>query len=506
MKKPRALACLSLLAYLASCAVGPDYKRPAANLPATYRGQVEPAQAKSLADLPWWELYKDEPLEGLIRTALSQNLDLQIAVARVEEARARARAANADFFPTVTGTLSTVAVSSGVAAVPGPAPGTADFVHTPQGSSYTGQGELSWELDFFGRVRRSSQAARADLLASMEGRKAAVSSLVAQVASTYFQLRVDDQRDITLRTIESDEASLKLVRTQMRGGVASATEEQQAVGQLATVRAQLPVLDQQIAQAENQLSVLLGKNPGAVARSAGREESLVPPQIPEGLPSELLERRPDIRQAEEQLAAATARIGVAKAQTFPFPRFFLTAFAGAVSGSLSALLKGNGAGLGSWGPGVTWPLLDLGGRANVSVAEAQTKQAALAYLNSILNAMREVADSLSALTTVQTQIEQQAIRADAGKEYLRLTNLRYKGGVSSYLEVLDAQRQYYSAQMDYQSARLTQLQALVTLYKALGGGWHIPDEAVSRSTPAADGTSGPAQHEADPSALGPSPE
>jgi multidrug efflux system outer membrane protein len=484
VKAVRTAALLAALGALFACAVGPSYERPDTVLPEAYRGQAQSAQAVSLADLGWWELYQDPRLAELIRTALDQNLDLQIAVARVEEARARARAANADFFPSVGGTLSTAASPAAVSAVPGAAPGSVDLVRTAAGSSYTGGAQLSWELDFFGRVRRSSQAARADLLASEEGRKAAVSSLVAQVASTYFQLRVlDAQREVTLETIASDEASLKLVRAQMRGGVASATEEQQALGQLASVRAQLPGIEQQIAEAENQLSVLLGRHPGAVGRPRGDEGAPVPVEIPAGLPSELLERRPDIRQAEEQLAAATARIGVARAQTFPFPRIFLTAFAGAVSGSLSALLKGNGAGMNSWGPGVTWPLLDLSGRANVGVAEAQTKQAALAYQSAILNALREVADSLSALQTVRAQIEQQEIRVKSGQEYARLTNLRYQRGVSSYLEVLDAQRQYYSAQIDYQSARLTQLQALVQLYKALGGGWSDAPPQPSPSDP-----------------------
>jgi len=476
MSATRGVAWLAALSILSACAVGPNYKRPNVHAPKTYRGQVEPAQAQSLADLRWWELYKDPRLQELIHTALAQNLDLQIAVARVEEARARAHAANADFYPSVSGTLSTAANPAMATVVPGATPGTVDIQRTPEGSSYSGGAQLSWEIDFFGRVRRSSQAARADLLASEEGRKAAVSSLVAQVATTYFNLRIlDAQRDITLHTIASDEASLKLVRAQMRGGVASATEEQQALGQLASVRAQLPDIEQQIAQAEDQLSVLLGQNPGAVERPGGEDGQPVPVDVPAGLPSDLLERRPDIRQAEEQLAAATARIGVAKAQTFPFPRIFLTAFAGAVSGSLSALLRGNGAGESSLGPGVTWPLLDLGGHANVGVAEAQAKEAALTYRSIILNALREVADALSALQTVRTEIEQHAVQTKAGKEYARLTDLRYKGGVSSYLEVLDAERQYYSAQIDYQSARLKQLQDLVTLYKALGGGWSEAD-------------------------------
>ncbi len=465
------LTILTSLGILSACAVGPDYKRPETAIPATYRGETAVEEARSIADLGWWELYKDPKLSELIQTALAQNLDLQLAVARIDEARARARVAEADFFPTIGGTLSTSARAAGVSAVPGPG-GTTQFLRSGVGSTYTGGAQLSWEIDFFGRVRRSSQAARADLLASEEGRRAAVASLVAQVASAYCQLRIlDDQRAITRDTVKSEEASLALVRAQMKGGIASGTEEQQALGQLASVRAQLPIIERQIAQAENQLSVLLGQSPGPIVRSSGDEEGLVPPEIPSGLPSELLERRPDILQAEQQLVAATARIGVAKAQAFPFPRFFLTAFAGALSGSLSELLKGNGASLNSWGPGVTWPLFDLGSQGQIKASEAQARQAALTYRKTILTALQEVADSLVTVQTVRSQIGDEEIRAKAGKEYVRLTKLRYAGGVASYLEVLDSERQLYSAQMDYTSARLTQLQAAVQLYRALGGGW-----------------------------------
>jgi multidrug efflux system outer membrane protein len=433
---------------------------------------VEPAGRQALANLPWWELYRDPQLAELIRTALAQNLDLKIAVARVEEARARARAANADFFPGVNGTLSTSSQPGSVAVVPGATPGSADFLHVPSGSSFSGGASLSWELDFFGRVRRSSQAARADLLASEEGQRAVLVSLVGQVASTWFQLRnLDEQREITVRTIRSDEASLKLVQTQKKGGVASGTEVQQALGQLATVRAQLPLIEEQVAQAENQLSVLLGQSPGPIERSGSMEDPPMAPEIPAGLPSDLLERRPDIRQAEQQLIAATARIGVAKAETFPFPRILLTAFAGAVSSSLSQLLRGNGASLFSWGPGVNWPLLDLKGSANVGVAKAQAEQAALTYRSTILTALREVADALVTCEKVQQRLADEEVRVEAGREYFRLTSLRYRGGVADYLEVLDAERQLYSAEIDLSQAKLTKLQAVVKLYKALGGGW-----------------------------------
>jgi outer membrane protein, multidrug efflux system len=482
MRSPLLPVALFLgLAALAGCAVGPDYQRPDLKLPETYRGETAGPSARSVADVPWWELYRDPALTALIRTALAQNLDLQLATARVQEARALAGVAQSEFFPSVTGTLGTSPSPSSTSPVPGPG-NTVTWMRTGPGATYTGGAQLSWEIDFFGRVRRANQAARADLFASEAGRSAAVSSLVAQVAETYFTLVVlDEERAITLRTIESDQASLDLVRAQMRGGIASSTEEQQALGQLASVRADLPVIERRIALAENQLSILLGQPPGPVLRGRG-EESPIPPDVPAGLPSELLERRPDVRQAEEALVAATARIGVAKAEAFPFPRFFLTAFAGALSTSLSELLKGNGLSLSAAGGTVNWPLLDLAGRSNVRTAEARALQAALTYRSTILTSLREVADALVTLQTVRGQLEQDEIRVTSGREYTRLTRLRYRGGVSSYLEVLDAERQTYTAEIQQQDARLAQLSGVVQLYKALGGGWvEAPPEGSNRA-------------------------
>jgi outer membrane protein, multidrug efflux system len=481
-------ALLLGLASLSGCAVGPDYKRPDAKLPETYRGEAPGPSARSIADVPWWELYKDPALAELIRTALAQNLDLQLAAARVQEVRALAGVAQAEFFPTVTGTLGTSPTPGSKTPVPGPG-NTLTWMNTGPGATYTGGAQLSWEIDFFGRVRRANQAARADLFASEAGRSAAVSSLVAQVAETYFTLVVlDEERAITLRTIESDQASLDLVRAQMRGGIASSTEEQQALGQLASVRADLPVIERRLALAENQLSILLGQPPGAILRGRG-EEPPVPPDVPSGLPSELLERRPDVRQSEEQLVAATARIGVAKAEAFPFPRFFLTAFAGALSTSLSELLGGNGLSLSAVGASVNWPLLDLAGRSNVRAAEARALQSALTYRSTILTALREVADALVTLQTVRGQLEQDEIRVTSGREYTRLTRLRYRGGVSSYLEVLDAERQTYTAEIQRQDARLAQLTGVVQLYKALGGGWVEPPPEGAKQGSAPSGKS-----------------
>lgn len=474
----RHLLAVVLVLTASACAVGPNYQRPETSLPPSYRFQPPGASPESLADVAWWDLYQDPALAAMIRTALADNQDLRAAVARVDEARARAGLARADFFPSVSGTLSTSPRPESGQLVPGPG-GVPIWYTKSDGSTYSGGAALSWEIDFFGRVRRSTEAALADLLATEEGRRAAVTSLVAQVASGYLTLgTLDEQRAVTQRTIASTAESLDLVRARMLGGIASATEEQQAVGQLATVKTQLPDIERQIAQKENELSVLLGQPPGAVSRTAVEPMRALAPALPAGLPATLLERRPDIRQAEQRLAAATARIGVAKAQTFPFPRILLTAFLGGISTSLSDLLKGDTGGVFSWGPTVQWPLFDLKGRRNVEVAKAQADQALAGYRGQILTALKEVADALVAHEKAAAQLGDAETRVNAGREVLRLTNLRYEGGVSSYLEVLDAQRQLYSAEIDYSRIRLNHLLAVVQLYRALGGGWsEVPPPA-----------------------------
>ncbi|MEW6367702.1 MAG: efflux transporter outer membrane subunit [Acidobacteriota bacterium] len=455
-----------------ACAVGPKYRRPETNAPEAYRSEVPQTEPKSLADMGWWELYQDPVLTGLIKETLSNNLDLRIAVARVEEARARHGAALAGIAPVVEGVLDTSArpASEGLALDPGT--GRLVSYKAGSGSTYTGGLTVSWEIDLFGRIRRSSQAALADLLSTEEARRAAVSALVAQVASDYFQLRsLLEQKVITERTIQADQKSLDLVRELGRGGVASGTEEAQALGQLASVQAQLPAIIRQIAEVENELSGLRGRAPEAIALPDEARGMPLPPVIPAGLPSQLLERRPDVRQAEQDLIAATARVGVAKASTFPFPLLSLTGFAGTMSTVLADLFRGKTDGIFSWGPGVGWPLLDVPGRYNVRAAKWQMEQAALSYRSTVLTALAEVADSLVTYQTLQSQIEAQTRQVEAGQTYLRLTDKRYRGGVSSYLEVLDAQRQLYAAEIGLAQGKLAQLQSVVQLYKALGGGW-----------------------------------
>lgn len=451
-------AGLPLLAALTSaCALGPHYRRPEITPPATYRGVTEP-QARSLADTEWFELFAEPGLNAANREALENNLDLRFAVARVEEFRARAGLARSELGPTLGGAFETTS--------------------TPQSgidNSYFGGLVFNWEIDFFGRLRRGSEAARADLLATEWGAKATMASLVSDVAQTWFTLRsLDEQAAIARRTIATQEQSLELVRTLMRGGLASGAEEAQAVNQLATTRAQLPAIERQQVQAENLLSVLLGRPPRAVPREAPPPGPPVPPEIPAGLPSTLLERRPDVAAAEASLHAATARVAVARASRIPVPRIGLTGTLGMVSTALRDLFTGDdtGAAVSSFGPFASLPLVDSGrGGKGVEIARAQLAQAELAWRNAVLLSLREVADALVTVDRVREEISQNEIRVTAASEYLRLTDLRYRGGVTSYLEVLDAQRQLFSAEIDLAQSRRALLLGFVELYRSLGGGW-----------------------------------
>lgn len=458
MIRPSLLAGIPILAMFgAGCVLGPNYRRPDISPPSAYRGVTGP-QAQSLADAQWFELFAEPQLNALIREALDNNLDLLTAVARVEEFRARAGLARAQLGPTVEGVFNT-----------SPTP-KADI-----DNSYFAGLVFNWEIDFFGRLRRASEAARANLLASVGGARATMASLVSDVAQTWFTLRsLDEQAEITRRTIATQEESLELVRTLMRGGLASGAEESQAINQLATTRAQLPIIDRQRVQAENLLSVLVGRPPQEVQRAAVAEPFPVPPQIPVGLPSTLLQRRPDVAAAEANLHAATARVGVAQANRLGIPLIGLTGTFGTVSTALKDLFTSNdsGQGLTSFGPFAGALLVDSGrGRRGVEIAVAQLRQTELDWRNTVLLSLREVADALITVESVREEIAQNETRATAARESLRLTEMRYRGGVISYLEVLDTQRQLFSAEIDLAQSRRTLLLGFVELYRALGGGW-----------------------------------
>jgi multidrug efflux system outer membrane protein len=334
---------------------------------------------------------------------------------------------------------------------------------------------LNWELDLFGRLRRANEATRAELLATEDAQRGIVASLVAEVAATWFQLReIDEEILIIERTIASQQASLDLVRSLKRNGVASAAEEQQALSQLAATRSQLPQAEQRRVQTENALRYLLGGEPGPVARTGEAKAFPVPDQIPVGLPAQLLARRPDVRQLEQQLHAATASVGVAEASRFPYLTLGLTSFFGLISPELGRLLDGDDPAqdLFSIGPYLDMPVFQSGrGTANVDVAKAQLLQAELAYRRAVLNAYRETADALVVTDKVRGVIAENTVRRDAASRVLDLQRKRYKAGVVSFIEVLDAERTLFAAEIDLARSRLSQAQGYVDLYRALGGGW-----------------------------------
>ncbi|MEZ5462564.1 efflux transporter outer membrane subunit, partial [Dokdonella sp.] len=438
---------------------GPNYTRPDLEVPGDYRGALSVDSARTLADLDWADLFEDAEMAAVVRAAVERNLDLKIALWRVEAARAQLTGTRSFFFPSANGALST----------------TPSATSSDNDSAYSLGLVFSWEIDIFGKLRRASEASRAELLASEDGARAVMSSLVATTAGIWLRLReLDQEVSITRANIADQETSLELVRQLMRGGVANAADEQQAITQLAATRSRLPQLQQRVIATENALSLLLGAYPTSIQRS---DDAILPkvPAFPAlGLPSELLVRRPDVRASEQVLHAATARIGVAIANRFPVPTIGLGGFLGRLGIDLGDVFDNSGstADVWSWGPNVSLPLIDWGrGSAGVSGARAQAEVAVLSYRSTVLNAMREVSDSMAAAELGADVVEQAAVSAKAAAESLRLQNMRYKAGVVGYLDVLDAQRQQFSAQLELARARLNHLQAYVDLYRALGGGW-----------------------------------
>ena len=460
---------LSAALLTVGCTVGPRYKRPAVAVPGSYRGaatepaaqaQSTPQQITPLGDQKWWEIFQDEQLRTLIRTALQQNYDLRIAASRVLEAQAQLGITRADQFPTLTAG----------AAIAGSRTPQSRFL--PAFATSTGQVNASaiWELDFWGKFRRATEAARANLFASEWARQEVVSTLVANVASAYFQLRaLDLQLEISKRTLDSRKESLRLTRLLADGGSTSLLDVRQAEQLVFTAGAEIPALEQQIEQQENFLSILLGQNPGDVPRGQTLTEQRQPPEVPPGLPSELLERRPDIRQAEEQLIAANAEIGVARAAYFP--QISLSGTGGFQSSALSNLFTGP-AGAWNFGASLTQPIFTAGRlRSGVRLAEARQQTALLVYQQSIQSAFRSVSDALMAYHKTREFRIQEEFLFQSAQDAARLSRLRYTGGVTGYLEVLTNETNAFSAELALAQARQNELLALVQLYAALGGGW-----------------------------------
>jgi outer membrane protein, multidrug efflux system len=445
------------------CAVGPKYKRPTLTVPEGYRGLAPDAgqqTSASLADEKWWTVFQDPQLQQLIRTALVQNYDVRIAATRILQAQAILGITRAEQYPTITGGASTTNARAQRTKV------------LPEFESSANEVNLSlvWELDFWGKFRRATEAARASLLATEWGKRAVISSLVSNVATAYFQLReLDLELEISKRTLDSRKQSLNLVEIRARGGVTALIDVRQSEQLVYTAAGSIPDLERRIEQQENFLSVLLGNNPGPITRGKSLVENSVLPTVPAGLPSSLLEKRPDIQATEQQLVAANARIGVAKAAYFP--QITLTAIAGYQSPALTDLFTGP-AGFWNFGGQLLQPIFTGGRiRSNVRLTEAQQQEAVLFYQSTIQQAFREVSDSLIAYRKDQEFRQQQELLAVAAEDTVRLANVRYSGGVSSYLEVLDSDTRYFDAQLALAQAQLNERLALVQLYNALGGGW-----------------------------------
>ncbi|HEY1271792.1 MAG TPA: efflux transporter outer membrane subunit [Terriglobales bacterium] len=462
------LLVLSLLFLLPSCKVGPDYERPDIPVSDSFRMAEEAKDVQSLANVPWWELYRDDELQKLIRIALEGNKDLKRAVATVDEFAARVLVSKTDFAPQMNATVN--------------APGfgntrNVQFPGFPNPFNYYIQGNLSWELDFWGRIRRSNEAALGDLLAREENRRAVILQIVAGVAQTYFELRQFDlQLEIATRTLQAWNESVKLARARFRVGYINQLDVDQFEAEQANAAARIAELKRQMVQKENEISVLLGRNPTRITRGRALTEQVMPPLVPAGLPSELLQRRPDVIQAEQQLAAATARIGQAKADRFP--KVSITGILGIASPHLNRVV-GNETFFGVAGVGVAAPLLNaqvLGFQQEAS--EGQAGQAVAQYEQTILTAFREVEDALVAVTTAVEQTAAQEKQVKALQSALRLANLRYTGGIANYLDVLIAQRNLFDAELSLASTRRLHLVSVVQLYKALGGGW-LPEPVAA---------------------------
>lgn len=451
-------AALLLSVFLTSCTLGPNYQRPVVQTPETWRA---PAPATTV-DLAWWEQFQDRALRDLIREALESSHDLRIAVARVDQARALAGITRADQFPTVNA---------------GASASKNRFSDTTEPRGFGGESnrfavaaDLSFELDLWGRLRRATEAARAELLATEEARNVVQMTLVSDVATAYLRLRqLDLELETTRRNVTSRRDSLQIVRDRFEAGLTSALDMHQAEAGLAATAARVPELERLLAQTEHQLSILVGVPPRAIARGRELTAQTSPPDVPAGLPSELLERRPDIRLAEAALVAANARIGVAKAEYFP--RISLTGLFGVESADLSDLF-GSGSRIWGVGGGLAQPIFNAGRlRNNVEFAEARQREALVAYEQTIYQSFRDVEDALVAHRKSREALAEQSVAVRASREALDVAESRYRSGLTTYLDVLDAQRTLLAAEVEESRTLLSQLVSIVQLYRALGGGW-----------------------------------
>lgn len=484
---PRWVAVSVCIVTMGGCTLGPEYERPV--LPDVDGFRMQPVvtdEEASLADLGWWELFHDEHLQSLIRRALTENKDLRMAASRVQESRARLSATRADQFPQVTGNTSVQRVqpSSAMArqfGFPGIAAGqTTDTGNAQQGggalqipatTQYKATADLSFEIDLWGKLRRATEAAQADLLAQEWARRTVALTLISDLARVYFELHeLDVELDVAKRTLKSRREARAMIRLRTLMGQRSALDVRRAEQDVARAHAVIPDLERQIGQREHHLSILMGRNPERVVRGTSLREQSLPPDVPAGLPSALLERRPDILEAEQRLIAANAKIGVAKAAFFP--QISLTGNFGAQSLEFSDLFVGPSR-IWTFGPAVTVPLFHAGrNRANLAVSRAQQERALIAYEQTVQRAFQEVEDALLAYHKTR---DIRAIRerlVTASREAVQLAQLEYLNGQATSLDVLATQREAFNAEVSLVRTRRDQLIAVVHLYKALGGGWN----------------------------------
>ena len=456
---------LLALFFLAGCAVGPDYRRPAVDTPGQFHNTPNPASTNSLADLPWWEIFHDPALTNLIHIALTNNYDARIAASRVEQAWALAAQARSQFLPEVGYDVNAYRGKNASSGSANPAGGGRTS------SSFTAALNASWEIDLWGRVRRLNEAARAQFLATDEARRGVQLSLLSQVAQGYFQLlELDAELEIARRTTNTFGESLRLFTQRLEGGVGSKLETDRAAGALASVAATVPDLQQRIRLQENQLNVLIGHGSGSIERTATLLDQSVPPEVPAGLPSALLERRPDILETEQALRSANAQLGVAEGDFFP--KIGLTALFGGASQELSDL-TGPQSRLWSIGANASGPLFQAGYlSARYRQIKAAREEARLQYLQTTLQAFHEVAGQLFTREKYDLVRDQRAAAVASFQDAVKVALERYRSGHANYFEVLDAQQQLFPAENALAQAQLNRLLIIVRLYSSLGGGWN----------------------------------
>lgn len=466
----KAFLSMIVAVLLAGCAIGPDYKRPTIDIPGTWR--VEEKEAKDTANTAWWRQFGDPVLDNLVSIALKENKDVKIAAARVEQFLGQYTTTRAALFPQISASGSAGRTNlSEHGAVP-----LTESTQNPA-DNYQAILNANWEIDLWGKLRRSTEAARAELLSTEEGRRSVILTLVASVSTAYINLRdLDRQLEIAIDTAKSRGASYDIFKQRFEGGVISDMELNQVKSEYELALATIPQLQKTIAQQENAISVLLGRNPGPILRGKSID-GLILPAVPEGIPSSLLERRPDIRQSEQALIAANARIGVAR--SLYFPTISLTGLFGWSSTELSHLFT-ESAQIWNYTANAAAPIFTAGSIwGQVKAAEAIQKQALISYQQTIQTAFREVDDSLVDQKRTREQLEAQKRQVDSLRDYAKSARLRYETGYASYIDVLDAERSLFNAELQYVQTQGVLFQALVNLYKAMGGGWVVEAENLT---------------------------